>query len=229
MYNYAMATRQQNIVTCFNKLSAFDFYDLAHMKPTQMLVGMREVEEKQRHLHKAMKDPDTLKRYLKARPILVVMGPDDEAYIVDHHHLALALQREGFTEAPIEVLRDYSHLDHDQFQKKMLEKHFFYPYDEKERKHDLKDLPQTLDGLRDDPYRSLAWFVRQEGGFKKVKIPFVEFCWANFFRKRIPLAQVKNSFEDACVKAFEMAQDKSASRLPGYVGAKLPAGAPRLT
>ncbi len=132
MYNNAMGTRQKNIVTSFNKLSAFDFYDLAHMKPTQMLVGMREVEEKQSRLRKAMKSPDDLKKYLKARPILVVMGPDDEAYIVDHHHLALALQREGFTEAPIEVLGDYSKLDHDAFQKKMLEKHYFYPYDEKE-------------------------------------------------------------------------------------------------
>ncbi len=70
--------------------------------------------------------------------------------------------------------------------------------------------------------------MRQEGGFQKVKIPFVEFRWANYFRKRIPSGELKRSFADACVKAYDMAQDKRAAHLPGYIGAKVPAGAPEL-
>ncbi|MBU6475443.1 MAG: hypothetical protein KGQ70_05725 [Alphaproteobacteria bacterium] len=220
-----MKTRLRNIQTCFNKLSAFDFVELVHMKPTQMLVGMREVADRQKRLRKEMKTPETLKKYLKSRPILVVMGPEDEAYIVDHHHLALALQREGFSIAPVEVLHDYSGLTRAQFQKKMQERRLFYPYDENGRKHDLKDLPQTLDGLRDDPYRSLAWYVRHEGGFKKTRRPFAEFAWARFFNRHIPPEDVAASFEDACAKALALSRDKSASGLPGYVGGKVFAGA----
>ena len=36
-----------------------------------------------------------------------------------------------------------------------------------------------------DPYRSLAWIVRDKHGYLKNDTPFSEFKWANFFRTRI--------------------------------------------
>jgi hypothetical protein len=41
--------------------------------------------------------------------------------------------------------------------------------------------------LIDDPYRSLAGFVRKRGGFVKTEKPYVEFAWADFFRTRVRL------------------------------------------
>jgi hypothetical protein len=44
-----------------------------------------------------------------------------------------------------------------------------------------KDLPKTVAGLIDDPFRSLAGELRRAGGFAKDTTPFSEFLWADFF------------------------------------------------
>ena len=44
------------------------------------------------------------------------------------------------------------------------------------------DLPRTVEGLKDDPYRSLAAAaVRDNGDFAKVPTPFVNLEWAICF------------------------------------------------
>ena len=50
-------------------------------------------------------------------------------------------------------------------------------------------LPQHVKDLNFDPYRSLAWIVRDRHGYLKNDAPFSEFKWANFFRTRILLDQ----------------------------------------
>jgi len=50
-------------------------------------------------------------------------------------------------------------------------------------------LPERVAELEDDPYRSIAWYVRnrsdEEGGpgFYKVNVEFFEFLWADYLRK----------------------------------------------
>jgi len=60
-------------------------------------------------------------------------------------------------------------------------------------------------GLAYDPYRSLAWIVREHHGYIKNNAPFSEFKWANFFRTRILLDHDilagKHTFDDF---AFEV-------------------------
>ena len=69
-----------------------------------------------------------------------------------------------------------------------------------------KDLaPTHIKDLAFDPYRSLAWNVREHHGYVKNTMPFPEFKWANFFRTRILLDQDilagKHTFDDF---AFEV-------------------------
>ena len=50
-------------------------------------------------------------------------------------------------------------------------------------------LPRHIKDLKHDPYRSLAWLVRDHHGYLKNDAPFSEFKWANFFRTHILLDQ----------------------------------------
>src|ERR1700733_12096159 len=63
------------------------------LRPTQITVGMREVKSKRRSWrnHPDRKKPDFLGKHL----IPVIWGPKEEYYVIDHHHLALALHQEG--------------------------------------------------------------------------------------------------------------------------------------
>ena len=66
-------------------------------------------------------------------------------------------------------------------------------------------LPTHIKDLAFDPYRSLAWIVREQHGYIKNNVPFSEFKWANFFRTRVLLDQDilagKHTFDDF---AFEV-------------------------
>jgi hypothetical protein len=57
---------------------------------------------------------------------------------------------------------------------------------------DTSQLPKTLEAMTDDPYRSLAWFVRQKGGFCKSPREFAEFAWADWFRSKSLTLEFQN-------------------------------------
>ena len=78
-------------------------------------------------------------------------------------------------------------------------------------------LPRDIRGLADDPYRSIAWFVRKAGGFENSDRNFAEFKWANFFRKKGLLDRHGiNGLTIALKKAAKLAQSPEAKGLPGY-------------
>ncbi len=80
-------------------------------------------------------------------------------------------------------------------------------------------LPKHIDQLRDDPYRSLAGYVRNAGGYEKTPTAFAEFLWADFFRPRVRIGPTRADFEVAVKKALTLAGSKEASKLPGYKSA----------
>lgn len=202
---------------------------LKHLKPTQIAVGMKQVELKQKRLRELEKDKnkDKLDDFILDRPIRVVLGPDGDAYVIDHHHLALALIREGHKTAPVLVEADYSHLPPAEFWQKMEDMHYVYPYDADGIKRSVDDIPDTLTEMQDDPYRALAGFARNDGAFKKDWTPFAEFKWADYFRALIPKALVEKDFDKALKKAVELARAPGASHLPGYIPPKKPPGMDR--
>ena len=65
---------------------------IAALRPTQITVGMREVKAKRKSWrdHPDRKKADFLGKHL----IPVIWGPKEDYYVIDHHHLALALHQE---------------------------------------------------------------------------------------------------------------------------------------
>jgi len=83
------------------------------LRPTQMTVGMREVKEKRKRwrAHKSRKRAELLGR----RMIPVVLGPDKNHYVIDHHHMARALHEEGEEVVLVSVVADLTMVDKNAF------------------------------------------------------------------------------------------------------------------
>ncbi|MBV9260191.1 MAG: chromosome partitioning protein ParB [Pseudolabrys sp.] len=189
---------------------------VTELRPTQMTVGMREVKEKRKDLRgRGGKD---VRRFLGAHMIPVVLGPDKRCYLVDHHHLALALHDEGLRDVLVTVIGDLSMVRRSEFWTVMDHHGWVYPYDVQGRRRDFNRLPKTVSRLKDDPYRSVAGALRRAGGFAKNTTPFSEFLWADFFRGRIKSAVVRRDFDRAMKKAMKLAKSKDARYLPGWCG-----------
>ena len=186
------------------------------LRPTQIAVGMKLVKAKRKGLRARERKPQELVQFILENPIRIVAGPAGYLYVVDHHHLAHALLDEGFETAPVVVLDDFSTLTTAEFWKQMEAKGWVHPFDGKGRKKALRNIPRKVKDLEDDPYRSLAGFVREGGGFQKTLTPYAEFVWADFYRTRIALKLVKRDFAQALQQASLLATSANASALPGY-------------
>lgn len=189
------------------------------LRPTQVAVGRRAVAAKRRRLGSHAAKPRKLARYLARRPIPAVYGPGSEIFIVDHHHLSAALADSGVASAYVEILDDYSSLTPAKFWSAMEARGLVYPFDETGRRVALSRLPRGIRNLRADPYRDLAWSVREAGGFRKTRAPFSEFRWAEFFRARIDRVLVASDYKRAVTQATALARSLAAAGLPGFKGA----------
>ena len=187
------------------------------LRPTQMTVGMREVKEKRKRWreHKSEKKRAEL---LGKHMIPVVHGPDQHFYVVDHHHLARALHDEGVRDVLVTVIGDLTMVARAAFWGVMDNKRWVYPYDAKGERWHFRDLPKSVSGLKDDPFRSLAGELRRAGGFAKDTTPFSEFLWADFLRRKMSRKSVADNFERAMEKGLGFARSKDAVYLPGWCG-----------
>jgi hypothetical protein len=190
------------------------------LRPTQMTVGMREVEEKRRRW-RAQESNKKRAESLGQRMIPVVRGPNQHHYVVDHHHLARALHDEGVKDILVTVIADLSMVDRDAFWVVMDSRRWVYPYNSKGERCRFKDIPKSVADLKDDPFRSLAGELRRVGGFAKDTTPFSEFLWADFLRRRMSRKTVEADFEIAIEQGLGLAKSKDAIYLPGWCG---PAG-----
>src|SRR5882672_328496 len=190
---------------------------ITSLRPTQMTVGMREVKEKRQRWreHKSKKKQAEL---LGKHMIPVVHGPDENYYVVDHHHLARALHDEGVKDVLVTVIGDLTMVERDAFWGVMDNRRWVYPYDAKGERRHFKDLPKSVSDLKDDPFRSLAGELRRAGGFAKDTTPFSEFLWADFLRRRIERRRVKQNFAAAVRQALKLAKSQDAHYLPGWCG-----------
>jgi hypothetical protein len=197
-------------------------YEILSLKPTQFAVGILEIESKIKEIEKLGKNKR--KKLIDDNPIPIVLSPDGEAYLVDHHHFVLALSCVGVKKARVEVLHDLSRskLSFVNFWKWMKKNGFYYPFCQfGEGPRNPLYLPAEIRGLADDPYRSLAWFCRQKGAYDKTDTTFAEFKWANFFRKKKLLDRHgRKGIDRALNKAIKLAKSEEARRLPGYIGKK---------
>jgi hypothetical protein len=186
------------------------------LRPTQITVGMREVEEKRQRWreHKGKKKAE----FLGSHMIPVILGPKERHYVIDHHHLSRALLEEGEGEVLISVVAKLQALDYDAFWVVLDNRGWCHPYDQDGVRRTFKDIPDTIADLRDDPFRSLAGELRRIGGYSKETVPFSEFLWADFLRRRIKRKTVENDFGAAIERALKLAKGPEAEYLPGWCG-----------
>lgn len=188
------------------------------LKPTQFAVGMLEVDEKIAIAEKYTKAE--LKKFVNESPVPVVLSAQGEMFIVDHHHFLCVCYHVGVKKVKVIVVKDFSKskIGYGQFWKWMYKTRNSYPYCQfGEGPRKPLYLPKDIRGLADDPYRSIAWFVRKAGAFENSDRNYAEFQWANFFRSRKLLdTHGPRGMPKALVKAVHLAQNKSAKGLPGY-------------
>lgn len=193
---------------------------LEDLRPTQLTVGMLEVERKRVQWRERPLDKEGV--WLGRHMIPAVTGPKGEHWIIDHHHLALALLLEGVEQVLASVVVHLDHLSKKQFLAFMGASNSLHLYGSSGRRCGVKALPRRLVDLDDDPYRSLAGEVRRAGGYAKSSVPYTEFLWADFFRNRVGRKSVEDKFSIAVSRALDLARSPAARHLPGWAGAVEP-------
>ena len=186
------------------------------LRPTQMTVGFREVAEKRREWHE--RSDKGASKFLGSHMLPAVLGPKQRYYVLDHHHLVLALHQAGQTEVLVTVAADLSALSKAAFWTYLDNRAWCHPYDAAGRRRDFDAMPRKICDLADDPYRSLAGELRRAGGFAKDTTPFSEFLWADFLRTRVRAKQIEDRFSAALEKAMSLAKSEQAGYLPGWCG-----------
>jgi hypothetical protein len=189
---------------------------IAALRPTQITVGMREVAAKRNEL-RAKKGKERAE-FVGRHMIPVVAGPKGRCYIVDHHHLVRALHEEGVEEVLVTVVADLRQLDREAFWFVLENRNWMHAYDDKGRRCGFEEIPKSVTGLIDDPFRSLAGELRLAGGFAKDTTPYSEFLWADFLRRRIKRKRLERDFDSALREALKLAKSEDAGYLPGWCG-----------
>jgi hypothetical protein len=189
---------------------------IADLRPTQITVGMREVEAKRKRWREiaAKKGGKFLGRHM----IPVVLGPKSRHYVVDHHHLARALHEEGIKDVAVTLIANLGKLDPGEFWTVMDNRSWMHPFNSKGERRHYDDIPKRVADLVDDPFRSLAGELRRAGGYAKDTTPFSEFLWADFLRRRMKRKLVEADFDHALEKALKLAKSEDAAYLPGWCG-----------
>ena len=225
---------------------------IGHLSPTQFAVGSAEVHVKAKRMkHKHDHHPEKLHDYLVTRPVPVVIR-NDKFYLVDHHHLCHALYLALHDTLGddicvlVQVMWNANVILNDvHFWKSMHQRNWVYLYErDGGGPQPPKLLPKKIKHMQYDAYRSLAWIVRSKHGYIKNDVPFSEFKWADFFRKRVLLDQdvlaAKSSFDDFAFhvddegrlaltpdgeevveEAMALVRSPEARGLPGFIGHQL--------
>ena len=188
--------------------------EIHRLRPTQITIGLIEVRDKRAKLEALKKHQQ--RELLEAHPIPAVWGPDEKLYITDHHHLARAASEAGADTGFFWIEGDFSSVPPGQFWPRMRQAQWSHPIDQHGNLCPCTDIPPKLEELRDDPYRSLAGYVRSAGGYGKTPTAFAEFLWADFFRSRLVIGPTRADFDRCVTAALRLAASPAAAHLPGY-------------
>lgn len=196
--------------------TALERVPVGKLRPTQMTVGLREVHRKRSEWHEKRKQLG--RTYIETHMIPAILGPKDQFYIVDHHHLARALYEEGVEEVLVVVLARLDMLKKSRFWVYLDNRAWTHPFDKNGERCAYDDIPHTVARMDDDPFRSLAGELRRAGGFAKDETPYTEFLWADALRSIVAQKTVRRDFDKALEEALKFASSPAASYLPGWCG-----------
>lgn len=196
--------------------------DVRTLHPLQGAVGRDEV----RHKAEAIADhPKKARKALARDPILVVRGPDDGLFILDHHHAAAAWAMAGEPMALCRIVPRPPFATAEAFWSGLVADRLVRLADQDGRSLAPDALPASVADLPDDPYRSLAWRLRKAGGFCRAAMAqreFAEFLWADWLRRQpaLPEDAVRRAPKTLLAEALALARSPAAAGLPGFVGDK---------
>ena len=121
---------------------------------------MREVEFKRWRWHE--KHSHQAANYLSTHRFPVVLGPDARHYLIDRHHLTLALNDEGMIwELPVSIVANMSGLGFDRFWATLESRNWTHPFDDEGRRCPYDDMPASVDDLTTIPIA--RWQERSKG------------------------------------------------------------------
>jgi len=183
---------------------------ISRIRPTQFGLGYVDVAAKRKDLKGSKKKQWQL---LKKNPAQLVVGPGGEFYLIDRHHLTRAAWEKGLRHTRAQIVDNLSHMNEEEFWDTMKARGWVNLRSETGAPRKVSQLPSHVKELKDDPYRSLAWVVRQAGGFEKTTIPFAEFDWAEYFRPRIKIGAGEKGWNAAVKEAIAIAA--TSPELPG--------------
>ncbi len=192
---------------------------IAELRPTQATVGFREVVAKRRRYRTAIAAGRPV--LLQRQGVPIVVGPEGHAYALDRHHGLCALLAETVVTVPVVTIDDLSGLSLKAFWSTLDARGWCHPYDADGRRLAYEQLPTSMSDLEEDPYRSLASALRRIGGFDKVKVPYSEFAWADFLRRRLDRRALERDFDGALQAALGLSGGEAARALPGWRGGRL--------
>ena len=197
---------------------AYAWVDILSLRPTQIVVGMREVAEKKARMEKL--GESRLESYLTRRPVPLTIGPGEKYYILDRHSSVLAAFQAGARKVYTEVIADFSHMSIDEFWSEMRKRNWIYLFDSvTDEARDPEEMPADVSWMVDDSYQSLAWKVRARGGYRRNSELRANMAWAGFFRARIrEWEKSELGFSRAVEQALKLARSAEASSLPGFMG-----------
>jgi hypothetical protein len=185
------------------------------LRPTQLTHGERQIQQKAQ-AYRALSAHD-LDMAVAEKPIVIVLGPHEAPYVIDHHHVANALMRIGVKQVPYVLAADFSSLSEDAFWSTLEAKSWVYPYHADGRRAAFKDMPRHLRDAENDEFRSLAAFVRDAGGYAKTSVPLADFRWAELFRAHFPAPQNDAEFDALIQRAVHFARGDNGIGMPGYI------------
>ena len=203
-------------------------YDDAHrlievqvhdLQPTQMCVGLAEVWSRQRDFSRESRQERL--DYLRRKPVPLVRDRVGQLWMVDRHHrLRALLEMDPEVTTYGYVIADLDSERRDEALAALQQRGWLYLHDGRGNgPRQPAQLPHSLLGLEDDPYRSLVWKLKKEGLIKPQRlIPYHEFRWGAWLRTR-PMPPFSSSqLDPALPAARRLAQSQGASHLAGWTG-----------
>src|SRR5204862_5543037 len=117
----------------------FNAVAIADLVPTQMTVGMRQVTFKRQRWR--AKSTHEAADFINEFRIPVVLGPGARPYLVDRHHLALALRQEGIGELFVSIVADMTNLTQKEFWASLERQNRTRPFDARGQLRSYDDMP----------------------------------------------------------------------------------------
>ena len=157
----------------------------AQLQPTQWCVGLAEIWSREKDFAQ-----DTRQQrldYLRGKPVPLIRSADGAMWMLDRHHRLRGLIGidPGATTWAY-VVQELPTADRSAVLAYLHNHGWLYLYDGRGNgPRPAEQLPTSLLGLDDDPYRSLVWKLKQEGWIKpQPLIPYHELRWGAWLRSR---------------------------------------------